>query len=812
MKRQHKDDRRGAEFAEGRRGSQRPLNWGRPTQRLLPFSAALCELCASAVIRCLVFVSLAAAAACGGGEHREAREKFNEGVAALAKGDFDAAEKALIDARGRAGVDPELRFRAAYDLGLAYAGHADAARGGENPDLARALDLAQHAASWFGDAARLRKDDPDTQANLAIVRARVQAISDELRKGEGKLEARLDALIAEQREVLEDARAAWLAVKRAGGADPLAQQGALTHLADRERGVVAEAGVIGDLADDESRAIEKKPGAERTAEDKSRVVQLKNLGLYLDEARARIGEARRKLQDLAAQDGVARAESALVALKRAREQLLDPVTVLRGVAQDQIAVLAETERAAADESIVAAKKDAEPLPAWLEPAAIALREGGLRERVEEVRARLAAFVEHKETPTPDKPADEKRAKLVERVTAALPSIADAGAAMERARVGLAAGRAKPALDDEQAALDALARAVEEFVDLKNLIDIAHLQQQEIGALLSPEAAKDLEPAVRAKRTKDGVARNVARAARLRGLIAEELAAVEEKAKHPDAAQPGADPDKAKEGAEEAKQRVEQEKQRLAAAEKLRGEAETALGALQKALADAGDPQPPAKEAALRLDELRKLFFSVIEHLQQLIRDQGETKDQTSAANAEDVAVRAPKLPGLAAREEDHGRMATAITEALAKQADAAAGKPPQQGAPDGKALAGAVQEMRLAGTSIDGARDAITKATASKTTDPKSTDADLAPAVKEQGDAIEHLEAALRLLQPPKDKKQDKKDDQQQEQQSGPKPQQGAGQQQTAGGAAQQAKDDDARRQRERRAKGARTEPVEKDW
>ena len=61
------------------------------------------------------------------------------------------------------------------------------------PISTKALDLAQQAASWFGDAGRLRPDDADTRANLAIVRARVQAISDELRKGEGKLEARLDA-------------------------------------------------------------------------------------------------------------------------------------------------------------------------------------------------------------------------------------------------------------------------------------------------------------------------------------------------------------------------------------------------------------------------------------------------------------------------------------------------------------------------------------------------------------------------------------------------------------------------------------------
>ena len=47
-------------------------------------------------------------------EHRDARDKYNEGVAALAKSEYEAAEKALLDARSQAGVDPDLRFSAAY--------------------------------------------------------------------------------------------------------------------------------------------------------------------------------------------------------------------------------------------------------------------------------------------------------------------------------------------------------------------------------------------------------------------------------------------------------------------------------------------------------------------------------------------------------------------------------------------------------------------------------------------------------------------------------------------------------------------------
>src|SRR5262249_38725342 len=128
----------------------------------------------------------------------------------------------------------------------------------------------------------------------------------------------------------------------AHGADPLAQQAALAKLADRERGIVAEAGVITDLAADEIDSIGKKPDDKRSDQEKARVVQLKNLDLYLIEARNKIADARRKLQELAAEDGVSRAEDALAQLKRAREQLLDPIAVMKEIAMDEAAIYDDT--------------------------------------------------------------------------------------------------------------------------------------------------------------------------------------------------------------------------------------------------------------------------------------------------------------------------------------------------------------------------------------------------------------------------------------------------------------------------------------
>ena len=738
------------------------------------------------MMRALCIVALViGSGGCAKSEHRAAREHYNQGIDLLAKGDHDGAEKALLEARDLAGVDPDLRFRAAYNLGLAYAEHADKAKGGESPDLEKVLELSQHAVDWFADAARLNKDDSNTLANLSIMRARVQALNDELHKGEGKLEARLDAVINDQRGVLDEARSAWIAIKQAGGADPLAQQGSLTHLADKERGIVAEAGVIGDLAADEIETIGKKAEDQRDEKEKVRVIQLKNLDLYLAEGRNRIAEARRKLQDLAAEDAVGRAEAALVMLKRAREQLLDPIAVMRDVAQEELVLMQQT--------YGVAEAAADQIPAWLTGPAMAERQSGLRERLEEVRARLAAATEQ---PLPADAKPEQK-QLIERVKIAVPLITEASAAMDRAHYKLVDKAFKDAGTEERAALDALAKAIEQFADLKQTIDITSETQKQLVQLLSPEA-KDIPVAERARETKDGLASNIARMSRIKELIAEEVAKLDAPPPPAPAQGSGAPPE------DQQKQQIEQQKQMLAQAESLRGEAEKLLGTLDGAIKANKDPLAAAKAADAKLDELRRLFFSVIEHLKDLIRKQGETRDQTSAAHTEDDDTRAPKLPGLVQRQDQHGQLAKAITDALAAQSDAAAKAQDPQQQQQGKAMAAAADEVRLAQNDMADAKRVL-----DKTATDKTSSHSLEPAIKSQASALEHLMNALKLLQPPQQQKQDQ---QQQQQKQDPQQDKDKDKQQQQGGAGQRARDEDARRQRERRDKEQGRDTVEKDW
>jgi hypothetical protein len=368
--------------------------------------------------------------------------------------------------------------------------------------------------------------------------------------------------------------------------------------------------------------------------------------------------------------------------------------------------------------------------------------------------------------------------------------------MTAARSSLAAKDTKPALEHERIVLVELAKAVEEFADLKQTIELAYADQERITQLLTPEAAKALAPAERAKETRDSLARNIARMTRLQGLIADEAAQIEK--------QPTDDKDP--KVAEQKKQQLEQAKQQMTRAETLRGEAATALGKLDKAITANTDPVAPATEAKQKIEELRKLFFSVIEHLQQLIRDQGETRDQTSAANGQDEFARGPKLPGLMTREDEHGQMAKAITEALAQQADAMAKNPQQaqQGGPDAKAFTAAADEVRLAQGAMSDAKAGLQKAI-----EAKQTSESLAPTVKQQATAIEHLENALKHLQPPpKQKNQDQQQDKQQQQQ-----QQQQEQQQQPAGAGQAARDQDAAQQKKRREQeDGGKDTVEKDW
>src|SRR5262249_6986148 len=153
-------------------------------------------------------------------------------------------------------------------------------------------------------------------------------------------------------------------------------------------------------------------------------------------------------------------------------QLLDPITVLREAAQDEVTLLQQTD--------AVEHADGKLIPAWLDTPALAERQNSTRDRVDEVRARLDAATQG----PPPANAQPEQTKLLERIKVALPHVNAAITAMDLARGKLSDKILKDAVPAERESIVELAKAIEQFGDLKQTIDIASETQKQLIALLT----------------------------------------------------------------------------------------------------------------------------------------------------------------------------------------------------------------------------------------------------------------------------------------------------------------------------------------
>jgi hypothetical protein len=487
-------------------------------------------------------------------EARPARVLYNQAAAALAAGDVDAAHKGFLAALNDAGFDDDLRFRANFNLAAVAVKRAENALAAKPRDVDGALREYRQAMTWLGDASLIRPADADARANLERVQARILSLVDEANRGKNSLDHRLDEAIDGQRALRDAARKLWAAQDaRGAGADPLADRDAFEAAAARERALGTETGVIADLAGDEITAIGGKAEDQRTDEEKVRLVQLQNLDLYVQDARKEMVDARRNLHDLRGELAHGRTEAALAALKRAREQLLDPVAVLQGVARDQLqtaqltAALEQLARGA-----IVGKDGGEPpkAPAWLTTATLAGDQQALQARIAEVEARFGAGLQAGAAQAAGAgagagagtgagagagtgagagagaaadPKAAERERLQALIAAAMPALDEATASMTRASDALGAGDASKALVAQREALIAMSRAIELFLPLRKLVDLTLAEQRAVVAALTPpaEGAAPMSAAERAKIVGEGATRTRDRLLRMQALIAAE---------------------------------------------------------------------------------------------------------------------------------------------------------------------------------------------------------------------------------------------------------------------------------------------------
>ncbi len=756
----------------------------------------------------LVLGALVVLASCSGRVRSDARSRYNHGIDLMAEGELDRAESAFLDARSGAGADQPLRYSAAFNLGMLHTRRADDL---EISEPQKALEELANARNWFQDAAGVRSDDEDARANLQIVARKAQVLADQLNQGEKSLEARLDRVIEDERALRDQVRSLMEAVQKAGeNADPIGFRDAFAALATSERELMADAGVVSDLAADELAGLDGQDPEQMQQQDKLRQMQLRGLDAYLQNARIAIDDTRRELRKLDGKRSHLRATAALAQLKRAREQLLDPVDALKGVAQDQNELFAHTSARLAHGTKKLVMPGEEPaaerqgeIPAWLEPEHLSERQADAFERTSEILRRFQA-ASSAPPPTDPNSVDPKTARMLEMAGLAVPFLEGTVDAMEKARDNLASDAMDLALEQENEAMRNLLRAIEHFSDLKNLIELTYGEQQGVLTLLDPEraeanpAAAEMGTEARAEEALKAVRRNVDRASRMQALIAEQRAAAVAQAEQ---------------GGDEAKAQAAQtydlaETHRSAA----HGQLSTLLATLESIsngtplAVDAASPLTTAAEAQKELEELRRIFYTIVEHLKELHRDQGETYDATGELQAKDDLERGEFLPPLAQAQAKHAALGDALANALEQQADAASASEDPQAAQEGEKFAAAAAEVRIALESLRAASRVLSQAEE----DAANMSVDLSPATEEQPIALEHIQAAIEILEPPQEQ-QDQEQQQEQEQQE--QEQQEDISKQQAERRLQEIRDREAERQRDREeAQAVEGSGVDKDW
>ena len=730
------------------------------------------------------------------------RSGYNSARAAYEKGELDEAERGFLAARDSARGDGELRSAAAFNLGMTFARRAEGL--GEKPE--EALAALRQAAAWFRDALRLRAGDEDARANLELVLLRAQDLADKINHGQNGLEARLDRLLEEQRALRDRLRELVARIGVGQQSDPQAFAEEFRQGEAAARALLAELGTVADLAVDEATGLEQKKEAERSAKERVRLAQLGALERHLGEARTQDADARRQLARLVGERAQRAASRALSALKRAREQLLDPVAVLAGIGEEQAQTLAATSALEAFGKGAVSVTPGGPAaraPVWLTADLVAEEEAEIARRTGELLARLDAG---SAAPPADPAAggDPAATRMIEAARGAVPHLRLAEAAMGEAKESIVAGTLDRAGAAELRALEQLAAAAELFAELRQVIELTAAEQRAVVTLLdplaepsgeaSPAGAKPSAPLTTEERTAQllaGLARNRGRLVRLeRLLIDEQQAAAARAAQAAQAAQPGA-PGQPAPAADDAGQA-----ELFRRAEELRVAALTALARTEIALAARrGEPLPAAREVNAQLEELRRLFFSIVEHLKELHAHQTETHDESAAAQAE--AKEAERVGPLGEAQARHLAMVSAIAQALEEQGAAAQVEQGAEAAEAGKQLDAAAVEVRGAESGMHTAAQTLAEAALQAAT----SSPDFALTLAAQAEALERLANAIRLLAPPEQQEQ-----QQQEQQ--PKQEQ-----QEAERKLREIREREAARENQKRERRrTQDEPVERDW
>ncbi len=754
----------------------------------------------------------------------EAREAYNQGVERLADGQLDEAERLLEAARNNARGDGSARFRASFNLAWVEIRRSEAVLESDGPAALRSLE---RAADWFREAIAIDQNSQEARRNLEIVLRRALVLADALAEKEPRdVAAQLDALIESQRGVAASARQVAEMIQQGGDQESaLRLKPQFKQVAVEARRILGEARALVDVAAGELDSLEQRADEELTPEERMRAAQLQGVLHYLHRARERVGQARNQLRQRQAARAYRRAAAGLSELKRARDQLRPPVQLLDVLIQDAGDIAGETRALAAFElgaSIPAVGQDQRAeAPSWLTPLYLGEAQASVAERIVELDAQLRAGLEQSGTVE-----DPEQQALLDRVAAAEPFVAEAGEHAAAAAERLGAEALQPGAEAQAEALTALIAARERFLDLKGLIEVAYADEQRIDGLLNPsdeeidpERIREYGPALGALQQ-----HNLDRVRRITPMLEEqrtELMAAAASGETPP--EGGPDPAEELERIELANgilMLTESSMQGAVDSLDLMGDSETALD----------DGRRSVSTAIKGLESLRRLFFSIVEHLKDTAHRQvelGDDSEQALALSEQDPDAAAARIGPVAPRQDELAAFTDQLAQALHEQsladpaeligAEAATDEAAAQAATEqliqaSELVLAASEEMRGA---AGGLREASPEREAIR---------------NQQTTAVAKLSEAIALLEPPQEQQRNDEagDDPGEEGESGE--QQGEGQQTATpdepvepspdeqagrdpGQMLQSVRDREAERHRrndERSQQGY--EPVERDW
>jgi hypothetical protein len=714
------------------------------------------------------------------------RLQYNDGLNALNEARYEEASEKLLDARDRAMGDGKLRQYSSYNLALS---HARLGMQQEAEDPQKASEQYGHAVAWFRDSLQLNRDDEEARTNLEVVLKRLQLLADRLNSGNNSLEKRLERLLDDSRTLRDQVRT--LDVQIDAGTDPESLDSSFEQLAIQVRSLQAEASTTIQLSSNEKSNIEGKAEDQRSDEEKMRMAQLGALSVHLEEGRDQIADARRVLRRLDVDKSLDRLGRAVRTIHRAREQLLDPLVVLQTLAQEESQLTQQTRALVVQKNpgLFLSPQDAPPkLPSWFDSGLLSEEQGNIHERCDEILQRFSFSMNAEQETTSE---DSEQAEFMALVRDAVPPLANAVVFMKSAQQALMDGALSDAVQQEYKVQQELSKAIERFADAKNLIELLYQTQQGLVALVTPPTEEEelpisLSAEERMDAVQTGLQENISRIERLDGALRREKK--KQLAQLPPQEE-GSEPDSSSVNIEEVFTR----------AEKLRGQVYDSLRSMEEAIAVQEPVVIQAEQAEASLQELRILFFSVVEHLKLLLEEQGTLRDESGVLLSDSYERMIEGLGMTIATQGVFAERAGSIAEVLQKQADTAA-----QGEDQEKAgsFAEAYAQTSVAQTAMQDTIDLLTQVRSEE----GGVSHDPLPSLDLQQEAMEALMAAIQALQPPQEN-QDQGEDEQKEQQE----QQEQMSKQQAERRLQAAKEREAERAKKRQ-EASSSEPVEKDW